>query len=131
MAKFAVPNQVAKNLGGVKIAVTTPKAPVTPPAKQVTVPTSTVPPAKTTTGIQPSVGTDASAKTDIPQKGEPVVPTKYPLIALPFGYNFTDATFVPVPISQAKVPTSGVTVPTTPNGIDPSVGSAEFTALAF
>ena len=134
-SKFAIPNQVAKALSAVKIPVTTKKAAARPPTKQVTVPTSTVPPAQTTTGIQPSVGTEASAKTDIPAEGLPIVPTRYPLIAVPPIPGIT-ANVATVPAPQGTVPTSGVIVPTTPNGINPSVGgsggfTSEFTALSF
>lgn len=119
--RFAVPNQVAKSLSAIKLPVTTKKAPARPPAKKVAVPTSTVPPATTTTGIDPSVKTERSATTDIPAPGEPVVSTQ-----------------------QSTVPTSGIIVPTTPNGINPSVATSgafggggrfefgtEFTALVF
>jgi hypothetical protein len=121
--RFAVPNQVAKSLSAVRLPVTTKRTPPKPPAKKVAVPTSTVPPATTTTGIEPSVQTTVSAATDIPPAGAPVTPT-----------------------TQNNVPTSGVIVPTTPNGINPSVGRSpesgafggggrfefqEFTALVF
>jgi hypothetical protein len=120
-SKFAIPNQIAKSLGAQRLPVKKVTTPPRPPAPQVTVPTPTVPPAQTTIGIEPSVNTGASASTDIPQPGEPVVPTEYPLIAVPPipGRRGKVRT---VPSAQETVPTSGVIVPTTPDGINPSVG---------